>query len=56
MTPFRLNIQGQLRSFPVLHALPWQYEYYERSVNRHFQSDHFRPSLRFTFTVVDWVG
>jgi hypothetical protein len=50
-TPFSLNTQGQLLPFPLRHPLRWYVEYYESSVNRHFQSDHFRPSLRHTFTV-----
>ncbi len=31
-------------------------EYHESSVNRHFQSDHFRPSLQHTFAGMCWVG
>lgn len=31
-------------------------EYYEHSVDRHLQSDHFRPSLRRTFTEIRQVG
>ena len=55
-TPFNLSIQGQLRPFPMLHALPWQCGYYGRSVNRHFQSDHFKPSHRHSFTAICRVG
>ena len=44
MTPFDLNIQGQLRSF----LLPYWARYYERSVSRHFQSRYFKRSLRYS--------
>jgi hypothetical protein len=38
------------------HPLQWYVEYYESSVNRHFQSDHFRSSLLHTFTGMCWAG
>jgi hypothetical protein len=53
---FPLAYRGQLLSFPLRHPLRWYVEYYESSVNRHFQSDHFRPSLRHTFTAMCRVG
>ena len=48
MIPFRFNIGGQLRPFPL--RVLWG------SVNRHFQSNHCRFSLQSTVTVIDWVG
>ena len=51
MTPCCWALKGPLRSFPVPGPLQPDIEYYERSVNRHFQSHHGRSSHRHPFTV-----